>query len=140
MSELQLTGILIKKCDIDRGVSKSGKEYQNRTFVLEQGGQYPKQIAFVLFGDKTSYVDNFNEGDELTVKFSIESRDFNGRYFTNINAYNVQKHNENSISQTTSTTNNYSNAVIKTNEMSIKDQIMERKANEPEIEDCDLPF
>ena len=91
MNELQITGTLIKKCEIEKGVSKAGKEYQNRTFVVDLGGQYPKSIAFVLFGDKTSYVDNFNIGDELTVKFSVESREFNDRWFSNINAYSVQK-------------------------------------------------
>jgi len=136
MNELQLTATLIKKCETETGTSKSGKQYQNRTFVVEVGGQYPKQVACNLFGDKTSYIDKFNEGDEITVKFSVESREYNGKYFTSINAYSVQGDNA-SGNQTTGSPNNYQSAV-KTNNL----PPMEYATQDPIVdeEDDKLPF
>jgi len=133
MNELQLTGTLIKKCEIEKGTSKAGKEYQNRTFVIEiTSGEYTKQIAFVLFGDKTSYVDNFSEGDELTVKFSVESREYNGRYFSNINAYSVQGTAKSGTNQTTGIQNSNQGSKLPPSEMATEGQV--------EDEDTGLPF
>jgi len=140
MSELQLTGRLFKIFPEQKGTSKSGKDWKKKDFCIETEEQYSKKICFTLFSDKVSYIDNFVIGDMIDVKFNVESNEFNGRYFTNINAYSIQKSSGNVNIQSTGTTKDYSSSVIKTNEMSIKDQIMERKANEPEIEDSDLPF
>ena len=90
MNEIQLVGRLVKIGSKESGTSKQGKEWSNLTFVIEtEDDKYPKLIAMVLFGDKTSYIEKFNIGDVLTVKCSIESREFNGKWFTNVNAFAV---------------------------------------------------
>ena len=135
MNELQLTGRLVKICPKESGVSKSNKAWENLTFVIEtEDTEYHKLISMVLFGDKISYIDKFNIGDVLTVKFSIESREFNNRYFTNVNAYSITG--EETKQNTTGGGTTYASG------LSVKEQIMEQKANEPVDEgyDSGLPF
>jgi len=138
MSELIIAGILVDILPVQSGISKSsGKEWKSQDFVVEQGGQYPKNASFTLFGDKVSYIEKFELGDELTVKFSVESRKFNDRYFTNLQAYSVIKL-VNSMPQEHQSVQESESSVIQAS--SVKQQIMEQKANEPEPEEDDLPF
>ena len=92
MSELQLTGRLYKVLPELSGVSKSGKDWKKKDFCIETEEQYSKKVCFTLFGEKVSYVDKFTIGDMLDVKFNVESNEgTNDRWFSNINAYSVQK-------------------------------------------------
>jgi hypothetical protein len=87
--ELKIKGTIVAIKPIQSGVSKAGKEWQKRDFAIETEGQYPKLIAFTLFGEKTSYMDKFSTGAVVEVKFNLESREFGDKYFTNVNAYSV---------------------------------------------------
>jgi hypothetical protein len=62
-------------------VGQSGKSKQ--TFVLETEGQYPKKIAFDVWENKIEL--SLNE--VVTVAVNIESREYNGKYFTNISGW-----------------------------------------------------
>lgn len=70
------------------GEGKNG-QWKKCEFVIETDGQYPKQICFALFKDKVELIEHRQLGDVLTVKFDAESREYQGRYFTNLNAYSV---------------------------------------------------
>ena len=87
---MDITGKLIATCPQQGGTSKAGKEWKSQTFVLETQEQYPRKVAFELFGSK---LDEFGalckEGANLTVSFDIESREFNGRWYTSIRAWKV---------------------------------------------------
>ena len=86
---LVVTGVLEKVLPIQSGTSKAGKEWQKLDFVIETLGEYPKKIAFTLFGDKTSMIDGVGVGQEIEVSFNLESREYEGRWFSNINAWRV---------------------------------------------------
>ena len=88
---MQVKGILIQILKLETGVSKVGKEWKKQEFVLETQEQFPKKICFTLFGDKISLIDGLNEGAELEVFFSVESRDFNGKWYHNINAWKIER-------------------------------------------------
>lgn len=85
---MEITGKLIKKLEPISGEGKNGT-WTKQTFVIETEGQYPKQIAFDCFNDKCELIRNRIIGEQLTVKFDLESREYNGKYFTNVNAYSV---------------------------------------------------
>ena len=87
---MQVRGTLIQKLRIESGVSKAGKEWKKQDFVIETKEQFPKKICFTLFGDKISLIDGFQEGTEIEVFFSVESRDFNGKWYHNINAWKIE--------------------------------------------------
>lgn len=141
MNNLELTGRLFKVLPEQSGTSKSGKEWKKKDFCIETEEQYSKRVCFTLFGEKVSYIDKFTLGDMLDVKFNVESNEgTNNKWFHNVNAYNVQKTTESGSNQTTGNQDNYSSAIINPNDISIKDQIMAQKSNEPESESDDLPF
>lgn len=64
--------------------------FRAREFVLEvTDGQYPQMVKFQLTQDKCELMDSHSEGDELTVHFDLRGREWNGKYFTNLNAWRV---------------------------------------------------
>jgi hypothetical protein len=87
---MQVKGTLIQKLKPESGVSKAGKDWNKQDFVIETNEQFPKKICFTLFGDKTSLIQNIAEGTEVEVFFTVESRDFNGKWYHNINAWKIE--------------------------------------------------
>ena len=88
---MQVKGTLLQILKIESGVSKAGKEWKKQDFVIETNEQFPKKVCFTLFGDKISLIDGITEGMEIEVFFSVESRDFNGKWYHNINAWKIEK-------------------------------------------------
>ena len=67
--------------------SKTGNSYSKYTFVGETAGQYPKKIAFTVMGeDKFSGMGIVVDGT-YTVSFDVESREWNGKWFTEASAW-----------------------------------------------------
>jgi hypothetical protein len=88
MSELTISGRIALILPLQTGTSKAGNPWKKQGYILETGGQYPRKVCFSLFGDK---VDQFpiQVGQDVTVSIDIESREFNGRWYTEINAWNI---------------------------------------------------
>lgn len=78
----------------ESGVSKAGKEWNKQEFVIETDDQYPKKVCFTLFGDKVNLVEGLTAGQEVEVSFNIESREYNGRWFHNVNAWKIENASE----------------------------------------------
>jgi len=87
---MQVKGTLLQILKLESGVSKAGKEWKKQDFVIETNEQFPKKVCFTLFGDKISLIDGITEGTEIEVFFSLESRDFNGKWYHNINAWKIE--------------------------------------------------
>ncbi|MBA4410195.1 MAG: DUF3127 domain-containing protein [Bacteroidota bacterium] len=88
---MQVKGTLQQILKLESGVSKAGKEWKKQDFILVTNEQFPKTVCFTLFGDKISLIDGITEGSEVEVYFSVESRDFNGKWYHNINAWKIEK-------------------------------------------------
>lgn len=97
----ELAGKLIEKFDVNQ-VSET---FRKREFVIEktenQGGrEFIDQIKFQLTQDRCSLLDNFNLQDELRVSFNVRGRrwvkDNNVSYFTNLEAWRIEKISESS--------------------------------------------
>lgn len=78
----------------ESGVSKAGKEWSKQEFVIETDDQYPKKVCFTLFGDKVNLVEGLAAGQDVEVSFNIESREYNGRWFHNVNAWKIENASE----------------------------------------------
>ncbi len=75
---------------VESGTSKVGKEWKKQSFVVDTGEQYNPDVCFNLFGeDKINMLSNFNEGQEVVVAFNVSSREFNGKYYHNIDAWKI---------------------------------------------------
>ena len=79
----------------ESGVSRAGKEWNKQEFVIETEEQYPRKVCFTLFGDKISLIEGLSAGQEVEVSFNLESREYNGKWFHNINAWKIDKPSEN---------------------------------------------
>ena len=86
---MEISGKTIAVLDLVTGTSKAGKAFQKREFVIETAGQYPKKVCFQLFGDKVN--DCPNVGEEVKVSFDPESREWNDKWFTQLNAWKVER-------------------------------------------------
>lgn len=95
---LSVKGRVFQILKAETGVSKGGKEWSKREFVIDTEEQFPRKVCFTLFGDKTSLINNLAVGEMVDVSFNIESREYNGKWFHNINAWKIDKPAENQSS------------------------------------------
>lgn len=70
------------------GTSARGTQWSSQTAVIETHEQYPKRVAFDVLGDKITEF-NLQVGEDVTVSFDINAREYNGRWFNSVNAWNV---------------------------------------------------
>ena len=95
---LEINGKLIQKLELQSGMSKSGSNWQKQEFVIETDEQYPKKICANLWGDKIDMLSSINIGDNVMLSFNLESREFNGRWYTDVKAWKLEKQ---SVNQST---------------------------------------
>lgn len=87
---LAVKGRITKVLSIETGTSKAGKEWKKQSFVLDTGAQYNPEVCFSLFGDdKVEMLRNYGEGQEVEVAFNVSSREFNGKYYHNLDAWKI---------------------------------------------------
>lgn len=72
----------------ESGVSRSGKNWQKQTYVLETEGQYPKKVAFAIMNDKITQA-NIQMGQTVEVEIDAESREYQGKWYTNLTAWRI---------------------------------------------------
>ncbi len=70
--------------------SKTGT-FQTREFVVTTDGTYPQFVKFQCVQDKCGIVDGFKEGDKMKVFFDLRGREWQGKFFTNLNAWKIDK-------------------------------------------------
>ncbi|MDR1555702.1 MAG: DUF3127 domain-containing protein [Tannerellaceae bacterium] len=87
---MDISGKIIAVLPAQGGTSKNGNEWKKQEYVLETHDQFPKKVCFQFFGADRIAQANIRMGEELTVFFDIESREYQGRWFTNINAWKVE--------------------------------------------------
>lgn len=87
---MEITGKIVQTLPKQTGNAKNGSTWEKQEFIIEVPGQYPKKVCFNLWGDKISKF-NINDGDDLTISVDVESREYNGRWYTDIRAWNVAK-------------------------------------------------
>lgn len=57
--------------------------------VIVEDGKYPQEINLEFVQDKVALLDNLQPGQEVTVTFDIRGREYNGRYFNNLQGWKV---------------------------------------------------
>ena len=89
---LAITGKLVKALDLESGTSKAGKEWKKQSFVIDTGAQYNPEVCFSLFGDdKIAMLEGIQPGSEIEVSFNLSSREYNGKYYHNIDAWRINR-------------------------------------------------
>lgn len=89
---MEFTGKIIHIGQERGGVSKTtGNEWKVQEYVIEDHSQYPKKMCFEVFGAERISQFNIQQGEELTVSFDIDAREWQGRYYNSIRAWKVDR-------------------------------------------------
>ena len=87
---MELTGRIIVVQEAKSGTSsKTGNPWMMQEYVIEVPGQYPRHCAFTVFGEDRIKQMNIQNGEDLTVQFDIDAREYNGKWYNDFRAYNV---------------------------------------------------
>lgn len=86
----RIEGKLLMKLPVESGTSQRG-EWKKQKFVLETIEQYPRKVCVDAWTNAIAQFEAFNEGDLLSVSINIESREFNGRWYTDLRAWRVER-------------------------------------------------
>lgn len=88
---MEITGKIIAVLEPRGGVSKTGNNWKVQEYVLETHDQYPRRMCFDVFGEDKIQLFNIQAGEELTVSFDIDAREWQGRWFNSIRAWKVER-------------------------------------------------
>jgi Domain of unknown function (DUF3127) len=86
---MEISGKIVLALPLTTGQGKNGP-WKKQDYILETPGQYPKKVCFNLWGNK---VDEFNLqiNDEVKVQVDVESREYNGRWYTEVKAWKAER-------------------------------------------------
>lgn len=87
---MEIKGKVVQLLDLQSGEGKNGT-WKKQEYIIETlDSKYPKKICVAVWGDK---IDQFamNVGEDVTASIEVESREFNGKWYTNVQAWRVQK-------------------------------------------------
>ena len=88
MNNLEITGEVVNVLPIQKGTSAKG-EWSKQEFVVQSGDKYPKIVCMELWNDGIAQFLP-SVGDTVTTSVNVESREYNGKYYTNVKAWKVQ--------------------------------------------------
>jgi hypothetical protein len=97
-----VTGRVVKIFDAE---SKSAT-FTTREFVITTEETYPQFVKFQAVQDRCNIVDGVKEGDKIKVFFDLRGREWQGKYFTNLNAWKVEKVADNTSEITSTSSSN----------------------------------
>ena len=103
---IEIVGKLDRKLPVQSGNGSRGP-WRKQDFIIETPGQYPKKVCINVWGDeKVKDLETFNEGDMVKVSVNIESREYNGRWYTDIKAWKMDKNVANDVTTPSATPSN----------------------------------
>jgi len=86
---MEIQGVLKQILPLESGETKSGKAWQKQTIVVETEETYPKLIAIEVSEKAISRLQDYQIGHTITCSINIESREYNGKYFTSVKAWKI---------------------------------------------------
>lgn len=85
---LEISGKIITVLTEQTGSGKNGV-WVRQDFVVETEEQYPKKVCFSAWGDKAAQVKTLQPGQQVKVSFNVESREFNGKWYTDLRIWKL---------------------------------------------------
>jgi hypothetical protein len=86
---LEITGKVITLLPEQTGAGKNGN-WVKQDFVIETTEQYPKKVCFSAWGDKAAQIKTLQTGQVVKVSFNAESREFNGKWYTDLRIWKLE--------------------------------------------------
>jgi Domain of unknown function (DUF3127) len=84
---MDISGKIIQLLPVQTGQGKNGT-WKKQEFILETGDTYPKKVCIAVWGDKIDLA-SFKAGETVDVSFDVESREYNGRWYTDVKAWKI---------------------------------------------------
>ena len=138
---MEIQGKVIAVLPERSGVSARG-EWKSQTYVIETQEQYPKKMAFDVFGADRLAQFNIHSGEVINVSFDIDAHEYQGRYFNQIRAWNVTKVSQQAAQQAMASSANAAGVANPTNQQNLfppEQQSAQQSAQQRGNSD-DLPF
>ena len=88
---MEVVGKIIQVLPAQEGVGRNGNPWKLQPYVLETLDNYPRKVHFEVFGEDRIRQNPCELDQLVTVSFDIESREFNGRWYTSIRAWRIQQ-------------------------------------------------
>jgi hypothetical protein len=85
---MQLTAKLIQLLPLQSGTGKNG-QWKKQDIIVETEATYPKKICVSVWGDKIDAA-SLQIGNLLKIDFDVESREYNGRWYTDVKAWKIE--------------------------------------------------
>jgi hypothetical protein len=86
---MEIAGTIIALLPLQTGQGKNGV-WKKQEFIMETPGQFPKKVCLSLWGEKVDE-NRIAVGDKITASINIESREYNGRWYTDVRAWKISK-------------------------------------------------
>lgn len=83
---MEIKGKVVQVLPIQEGVSKSNNPWKKATVIVEHGEQYPKKVALENMRDADGFA-SLSVGTEGVFHIEVESREYNGRWYTSVNCW-----------------------------------------------------
>jgi hypothetical protein len=138
---LDVTGKIVQLLDLQSGTSARG-DWKKQDIILETEEQYSRKICITLWGDRINDIAGLQVGKDLiTVSVTVESREFNGRWYTDVKAWKIQRAGQGVQPQVAPTVNSQTTSQFQSDEYANigKDPFGDPPSKEDKLED-DLPF
>ena len=89
---LEIVGKLQQLLPVQKGTGSRG-EWIKQDFILETVEQYPRKVCVSAWGDKAKDLEGIQIGETLKISVNIESREYNGRWYTDVRAWRIEREN-----------------------------------------------
>jgi len=89
---MEIIGKIIQELPLQQGTSaRNGNPWMIKTVILETQEQYPHKVAVEIFGEERINNNPCKVDDICTISFDLESREFNGKWYTSVRAWKIQQ-------------------------------------------------
>lgn len=86
---MEIQGKVVRLGNLTEGTSPRGA-WRKQELIIETLEQYPKHVCMVCWGDRVSEAQNFTPGQIIKAQISIESREFNGKWYTDVRPFRFE--------------------------------------------------
>lgn len=87
---MDFVGVVYRILPPQSGTSARG-QWQKQEVVFELPDEFSRKVCVTFFGDRAQDAASLQVGDKLNVSVNIESREYNGRWYTDVRAWRIQK-------------------------------------------------
>lgn len=87
---MEFVGVVYRIMPQQSGTSARG-QWQKQEVIFEQPDEFSRKVCVTFFGDRVQDAATLQVGEKVNVSCNIESREYNGRWYTDVRAWRIQK-------------------------------------------------